>query len=354
MMTTEVTQGMWQEVMGTTIHDLLDLAGPYSSLSGVGSTFPVYLVSWNDCQEFIRKLNEMDSLCIYRLPSEAEWEYARRAGTTTRFYWGDEPAEADDYAWLLRNSNDQIHPVGLKLSNSWGLYDMVGNVGEWCQDNCQDSYHDAPTDGSAWVSSVQVEGVQGKTALIPIVHSSDSISWIHSGTIARRILGGCFKSCDCLIDHISSLFPEESSSNNGFRIVRSNVPGAVTMFTPEPLFVKSDCIITDMTTYLQWRVAPDILSWYEAQDWVHSLGSDWRMPSVEELDDLPWDLLLNSPFFGEHSVQPFEGLSDPLWSGDTEPPSTAWIFYINMHDYGPAKCDINSYRFGAVAFRSPQ
>ena len=87
------------------------------------------------------------------MPSEAEWEYACRAGTTTRFYWGDDLNESQivDYAWYNKNS-DETSPAGQKIPNAWGLYDMCGNVREWCEDWYHVSYTGAPTDGSPWVS----------------------------------------------------------------------------------------------------------------------------------------------------------------------------------------------------------
>lgn len=131
----EVTQEQWQAVMETNPSHLQ------------GAKLPVDNVSWNDAQEFINKLNEMDIACKYRLPAEAEWEYACRAGTT-----GDYAGNLDDMAWYLDNSGHQTHPVGQKQPNAWGLYDMHGNVWEWCQDWQHQNYNGAPADESAWLS----------------------------------------------------------------------------------------------------------------------------------------------------------------------------------------------------------
>ena len=145
LMTTEVTQSMWDEVMGENpAHDY-----------GVGDNYPVYYVNWDDCQDFIDELNYMDPSHTYRLPTEAEWEYACRAGTTTRFNWGDSDSESTmgRYCWYTENSNSTTHPVAQKEPNAWGLYDMSGNVWEWCEDKYTSDYYDCPTNGSAYTSS---------------------------------------------------------------------------------------------------------------------------------------------------------------------------------------------------------
>jgi formylglycine-generating enzyme required for sulfatase activity len=124
LQTTEVTQGQWRKVMGN---------NP-SFFKNCGDDCPVEKVSWNDAQKFIRKLNQMERTDKYRLPSEAEWEYACRAGSITRFSFGDNESSLSEYAWYENNSGGKTHPVGQKRPNAWGLYDMHGNVGEWCQD----------------------------------------------------------------------------------------------------------------------------------------------------------------------------------------------------------------------------
>lgn len=115
----EVTQAQYAKVMGE------------NPSRYVGENLPVDSVSWFAARSFCEKLSAIEGV-VYRLPTEAEWEYAARAGIRTRHYWGDEVEGA--YAWYRSNSDLRPHPVGLKKPNQWGLYDMIGNAWEWCAD----------------------------------------------------------------------------------------------------------------------------------------------------------------------------------------------------------------------------
>jgi formylglycine-generating enzyme required for sulfatase activity len=108
----------------------------------------VETVSWDEAQTFVARLSAKTGK-LYRLPTEAEWEYAARAGTTTVFSFGDDPAQLGLYAWFSDNSGKKAHPVGEKLPNAFGLHDMHGNVWEWVQDCYRPNYASAPDDGTA-------------------------------------------------------------------------------------------------------------------------------------------------------------------------------------------------------------
>ncbi|KPA12861.1 secreted protein containing Sulphatase-modifying factor domain protein [Candidatus Magnetomorum sp. HK-1] len=136
MQTTEITQGQWKAVMGN---------NP-SLFNNCGDDCPAENFHWNDVQDFISTLNQKEKTTKYRLPTEAEWEYAARAGATTAFPNGDisdtdcNDPKLDEIGWYCGNSNDKTHPVGQKKANNFNLFDMHGNVMEWCQDWFQKGY----------------------------------------------------------------------------------------------------------------------------------------------------------------------------------------------------------------------
>jgi len=123
MQTTQVTQKQWKALKGN---------NP-SNFNGCEES-PVEQVSWSDAQDFIKRLNNKEGSGKYRLPTEAEWEYACRAGSNTLYCFGNDKDRLKEYAWYDRNSDNETHPVGQLNPNDWGLYDMHGNVWEWCLD----------------------------------------------------------------------------------------------------------------------------------------------------------------------------------------------------------------------------
>jgi len=193
MQTTEVTQGQWRAVTGS---------NP-SYFSSCGDDCPVEQVSWDDVQSFISALNNLGQ-GTYRLPTEAEWEYAARAGSTTAFanggitelYCGYDP-NLDAMGWYCYNASFTTHPVGLKQPNDWGLYDMHGNVWEWCQDLYGDYPSSAVTD--------------------PTGPSSGSDRVLRGG-------GWYFYAGDCRSANRGSSDPSDRNGYDGFRLVCLQVP----------------------------------------------------------------------------------------------------------------------------------
>lgn len=193
----EVTQGQWKSVMGDTP----------STNQSCGNDCPVESVSWNDVQLYLKKLSESSGK-VYRLPSEAEWEYAARAGTTSVYWWGDIASHdqanfgSEECCSGLVEARDQwdgISPVGRFLPNAFGLYDTQGNVAEWVEDVYHRNYFLAPGDGSAWIAGTPPE------RLARVVRGG---AWNHDSNSIRSASRG-------------KAIVTEPSDAIGFRVARS-------------------------------------------------------------------------------------------------------------------------------------
>jgi len=136
-----------------TNRQLVNILGEVPNSKFIIDDKPVSKISWNDAQGIIDRLNEIENTDKYRLPTEAEWEYACRAGTTTRFYYGADNELLMEYGWCRDDGVRGPQPVGQKKPNNWGFHDMHGNVWEWVQDIYLPDYNNTPTDGSANLSS---------------------------------------------------------------------------------------------------------------------------------------------------------------------------------------------------------
>jgi formylglycine-generating enzyme required for sulfatase activity len=181
---TEITQEQWGEVMGENPSEFK------------GRKLPVENVSWNDCQQYINKLNK-DAPEGYKfaLPTEAQWEYAARAGSTTAYCFGDAENKLGDYAWYFDNSGDKMHEVGTKKPIVWGIYDMHGNVWEWCQDWYDEYYGNERK--NLYDENLSKEQIVVKTAVDPLDASSGSFrvnrggSWGYAAEHCRSAYRDC-------------------------------------------------------------------------------------------------------------------------------------------------------------------
>jgi len=178
-----VTQKQWSEIK------------PNNPSEFISDARPVERVSWNDVQDFIQKLNMKEETDRYRLPTEAEWEYAARAGSESAYSFGPDTHMLSQYAWYRKNSGGKTHPVGQLNPNAWGLYDMHGNVHEWCQDWFDRNYYS---------------------------HSPANDPSGPSTGLAKALRGGDWGSqdwyCRCASRSLSS--PDRRSNRLGFRLIR--------------------------------------------------------------------------------------------------------------------------------------
>jgi len=178
-----VTQEQWANVMDTNPSEF------------IGEQRPVECVSWHDAQTFIESLNAQENTQAYRLPTEAEWEYAARASTTTAYTFGNETSTLNEYAWYKKNAGGETQPVGQLKPNAWGLYDMHGNVHEWCQDWFDRNYY---------AQSKKTDPTGPPNGLARALRGGDwgSLDWY----------------CRCASRSLSS--PDRRSSRVGFRLVQ--------------------------------------------------------------------------------------------------------------------------------------
>jgi formylglycine-generating enzyme required for sulfatase activity len=195
---TEVTQAQWRAVMGTE---------PWQSqpFTRSGDDLAATYVNWEDAWAFCRKLSQKTGQ-TFRLPTEAEWEYACRAGTRTAYCFGDYETDLGEYAWFDKNAHNvgrkHAHPVGRKKPNAWGLCDMHGNVWEWCADRFDEkSYAQAP-------NPVDPTGSRsGKTRVLR------GGSWYDRAWYGRAVFDSCRSAVRTGAD------PQFRSSFAGFRVV---------------------------------------------------------------------------------------------------------------------------------------
>lgn len=184
----EVTQGEWRAVMGNPPPDYR------------GDNLPVVNITWQDAKDFIQKLNRLKGGTDFRLPTEAEWEYACRAGSPSAFCFGNDPSLLKDYGWTAENSFNRVHEVGRKDANAWGLHDLHGNVAEWCEDR---AYFSTVING--FVSSTYLE------------NAHDPVSREGNNRIFR---GGSFKgsALDARSANREGSDPSYRFDNVGFRL----------------------------------------------------------------------------------------------------------------------------------------
>ena len=186
----EITQAQWQAVMGTSVYQQQSKAGG-SSTYGTGNDYPMYYVSWEEAKEFCRRLSQQTGK-TYRLPTEAEWEYAARGGNKTQNTKYAGGYSLDYVGWYTNNSGGKTHAVGTKNANELGIYDMSGNVWEWCEDWYGD-YRSYDTDNPTGPSSGSYRVLRGG-------------SW-------------CGNAAYCRVSYRNYGSPGYRLNDNGFRVV---------------------------------------------------------------------------------------------------------------------------------------
>ncbi|MFM9062950.1 MAG: formylglycine-generating enzyme family protein, partial [Pirellula sp.] len=196
MMETECWQALWVAVMGSS------KSSEWKQENGVGDKYPAYYISQDEATQFARKLNELleaeGMIAGYevRLPTEAQWEYAVRAGSTTAYFFGDDEKKLDEYGWYRQNSGSKNHQVGTKKPNAWGIHDGHGSVWEWCSDWYDSKYPKGPLTDPVGPSTGSVRALRGG-------------SWIIGAASCRSAFRGRY-------------VPSYRYGNDGFRVALSS------------------------------------------------------------------------------------------------------------------------------------
>ena len=225
----ELTLGQWESVVSADVPGWKPVfpgnvfGQPRFSLglTRFGPDHPANCMSWHHTQNIVSKLNAAEGDSVYRLPTEAEWEYACRAGTTTMWFFGDDPSLFGEYAWYGKKASGYIEPVGQKLPNTWGLYDMYGNIREWCWD---------------WYGPYSAEpqvDPMGPTDPIEIRHTT---CMFRQECYTRIVRGGSIMTPYGLFAKSASRYMIDHGSNHdglcGMRLLRMS-PGSSSSVAPE-------------------------------------------------------------------------------------------------------------------------
>jgi Zn-finger protein len=225
---------------------------------------PVINVSWHNAKVYCEWLSEKTGE-NYRLPTEAEWEYSCRAGTTTKWSFGDDESELEKYAWYNKNSDGKTHEVGQKPPNPWGLYDMHGNVWEWCEDDYVDSYEKTPRDGKAFMNN------KGGNKVLR------GASWGNDGRDTRSA-------------YRSGYHPAEWSHFAGFRLLRtlpSDLGDIVTNTTvkkSKKTMPKGDVTFKCEKCSTSYALNCDELDWEAVESHERQMGAEVNYEAHYEID----------------------------------------------------------------------
>ncbi|MCP4345183.1 MAG: SUMF1/EgtB/PvdO family nonheme iron enzyme [Desulfobacterales bacterium] len=330
MQTTEVTQGQWKAVMGYN-----------RSHFRSGDNYPAEKVSWNDIQKFIRRLYQKEGGATYRLPTEAEWEYACRAGSSKRYCFGDNEDQLSDYAWYSSNSGEKTHPVGLKKPNAWGLYDMHGNVSEWCQD----WYEDWSRKYRHSSSVTDPEGPDdGEGRIIRGGSCMGDVRSCRSASRAGDAPGERFYVFGFRLSRGIKEKPEPGRAPEDVYRLRSeplelsdeDAKAAVNKFRniKNAFTDNRDGTVTDRATGLMWQKAGSYV--YMNYDKIQAYIDDsrkfaghnnWRLPTLEELASL-----LESKRVDYSYIDPvFDRKQGRCWTADKKAPGRAWVIEFSVN-----------------------